>query len=135
MTIIPARFSDELYAVLRIVSGLLFIMHGTKKFFGWPGGGGGVEIASLHGLAGIIEIVAGTMIMIGFLTSLAAFISSGQMAVAYFMSHFPRGVWPLENGGEPAALFAFIFLYMAAKGSGIWSVDAARKRGPSSRSR
>lgn len=129
MTIIPPRFSDELYAILRIVAGLLFIMHGTKKFFGWPGGGGGVEIASLHGLAGIIEIVAGTMIMIGFLTSLAAFISSGQMAVAYFMSHFPRGFWPLENGGEPAALFAFIFLYMAARGSGIWSVDAGRKGG------
>ena len=135
MTIIPARFSDELYAVLRIVSGLLFIMHGTKKFFGWPGGGGGVEIASLHGLAGIIEIIAGTMIMVGFLTSLAAFISSGQMAVAYFMSHFPKGFWPLENGGEPAALFAFIFLYMAAKGSGIWSVDGARKGGRSSRTR
>ena len=126
MTIIPARFSDELYAVLRIVSGLLFIMHGTKKFFGWPGGGGGVEIASLHGLAGIIEIIAGTMIMVGFLTSLAAFISSGQMAVAYFMAHLPNGFWPIENRGEPAALFSFIFLFLAFNGAGPLSVDAAR---------
>lgn len=126
MQVIPQRYSPPLYAILRIVSGLLFFMHGTKKFFGWPGGGDPVEVASLYGLAGAIEIVAGAMIMLGFLTSLAAFISSGEMAVAYFMSHIPQGFWPLENGGEPAALFAFIFLYFAAAGSGIWSVDAAR---------
>ncbi|HUF17989.1 MAG TPA: DoxX family protein [Thermoanaerobaculia bacterium] len=129
MQVIPEKFSPPLYAILRIVSGLLFLMHGTKKFFGWPGGGNPVELVSLYGLAGIIEIVAGAMIMVGFFTSLAAFISSGQMAVAYFIAHIPRGFWPLENGGEPAALFAFIFLYMAAMGSGIWSVDAAMGRG------
>ncbi len=120
------NYAPHLYALLRIVAGLLFAMHGTQKLFGWPGDGSTVELASMMGLAGIIELVGGLMIAFGFLTSWAAFIASGEMAVAYFMAHAPQGGWPIENQGELAVLYAFLFLYMAARGSGIWSIDGAR---------
>ena len=123
------NYSPHFYALLRIVAGLMFAMHGTQKLFGWPGGGDTVEIASLMGLAGIIEFVGGLMIAFGFLTSWAAFIASGEMAVAFFMAHFPQGPNPLLNKGELAVLYCFLFLYMAARGSGIWSIDAAMGRG------
>lgn len=122
-------YSPHLYAVLRIVAGLMFAMHGTQKLFGWPGDGSTVDLASQMGLAGIIELVGGLMIAFGFLTSWAAFICSGQMAVAFFMSHAPEGWNPLLNGGEKAVLYCFLFLYMAARGSGIWSIDDAMGRG------
>ncbi|MCP2045434.1 DoxX family protein [Pontibacter sp. HSC-36F09] len=122
-------YSPQLYAILRIVAGLMFAMHGTQKLFGWPGDGNTVEIASLMGLAGIIELVAGLMIAFGFLTGWAAFIASGEMAVAFFMAHAPQGWNPLLNKGETALLYCFLFLYMAAHGSGIWSIDAAMGRG------
>ena len=77
-------------------------------------------------MAGIIEIVLGLLITLGLFTGYAAFIASGEMAVAYFIGHFPKGFWPLENAGEPALLFSFVFLYMAIQDSGIWSIDAAR---------
>lgn len=121
-------YSPQLYAILRIVAGLLFMMHGTQKLFGWPGGGDTVELASLMGLAGIIEFVGGLMIAFGLLTSWAAFIASGEMAVAYFMAHAPQDIWPIINKGELAVLYCFLFLYMAARGSGIWSIDAATGR-------
>jgi len=124
------NYSPQLYALLRIVAGLLFAMHGTQKLFGWPGGGDTVELASLMGLAGIIELVGGLLIAFGFLTSWAAFIASGEMAVAYFMAHAPQALWPIENKGELTVVYCFLFLYMAARGSGIWSVDAALHRGP-----
>ncbi|HEY0673993.1 MAG TPA: DoxX family protein [Longimicrobiales bacterium] len=118
------------HALLRIVAGLLFMMHGGQKLLGWfggPGGDGGtVELMSLMGLAGVLELVGGALLIIGLLTRPVAFILSGQMAVAYFMAHFPNGFWPIENRGEPAALFAFIFLYLAFNGAGPWSVDAMR---------
>jgi len=120
-----APFAPYAYAILRIIVGLLFASHGAQKIFGWFGGQP-VPLASLFGVAGIIEIVLGLLITIGLLTGYAAFIASGEMAVAYFMSHFPKSFWPLENEGEPAVLFCFIFLYMATQGSGIWGVDAAR---------
>ena len=126
---ILGNYSPQLYAVLRIVAGLLFAMHGTQKLFGWPGGGDTVEIASLMGLAGSIELVGGLLIAFGLFTSWAAFIASGEMAVAYFMAHAPQDVWPILNKGELAMLYCFLFLYMAARGSGIWSVDATRHRG------
>lgn len=129
MHVIPARFSDPLYALLRVVAGLLFMMHGTQKLFGWPGGQETVELASMRGAAGIIELVGGLMILIGLFTSLAAFIASGEMAVAYFMAHLPQNFWPIENGGELAALYSFLFLYFAARGSGPFSVDAALRKG------
>jgi putative oxidoreductase len=122
-----APFASYFYALLRIVAGLLFVCHGGQKLFGWFGGQP-VPLGSLFGLAGIIEIVLGLLITIGLLASYAAFIASGEMAVAYFIGHFPKSFWPLENGGEPAVLFCFIFLYLTTQGSGIWSVDAARNR-------
>lgn len=123
------NYSPQLYAILRIVAGIMFAMHGSQKLFGWPGDGNTVELASMMGVAGIIELVGGIMIAIGFLTSWAAFIASGQMAVAFFMAHFPQDWNPLVNQGETALLYCFLFLYMAARGSGIWSVDAAMNRG------
>ena len=118
------------HALLRIVAGLLFMLHGGQKLFGWfggPGGQGGtVELASLMGLAGILELVGGVLIIVGLFTRPVAFVLSGEMAVAYFMAHFPNGFWPIENRGEPAALFAFIFLFLAFNGAGPMSVDAVR---------
>lgn len=124
-----APFAPYAYAIMRIIVGLLFASHGAQKIFGWFGGMGGqpVPLASLFGVAGMIELVAGFCIAIGFLTGYAAFIASGEMAVAYFMAHYPKSFWPIENGGEPAVLFCFIFLYMATQGSGIWSIDASSR--------
>jgi putative oxidoreductase len=120
-----APFAPYAYALLRIIAGLLFVSHGGQKLFGWFGGPS-VPLTSLFGLAGILEIILGILIVIGLLTAITAFIASGEMAVAYFIGHFPKSFWPLENQGEPAVLFCFIFLYMATQGSGIWSVDGAR---------
>jgi putative oxidoreductase len=118
-------YSPQLYAILRIVSGLLYAMHGAQKLFGWPGDGTTVELASLYGLAGTIEFVGGLMIAFGFLTGWAAFVASGEMAVAFFYVHFPQGPIPLLNKGELAVLYCFLFLYLASRGAGIWSIDAA----------
>lgn len=120
-----ASFAPYAYAIMRIFVGLLFFCHGAQKVFGWFGGMGGqtAPLTSLFGVAGIIELVLGFLITIGFLTSYAAFIASGEMAVAYFMAHYPKSFWPIENEGEPAVLFCFVFLYMATQGAGIWSVD------------
>jgi len=123
-----APFSPYAFAILRIIAGMLFVAHGGQKVFGWFGGQP-VPLGSLFGLAGIIEIVLGILITIGLLTSVAAFIASGQMAVAYFIGHIPKSFWPLENDGEPAVLFCVIFLFIATHGAGIWSVDAARSQG------
>jgi len=122
------RYSSYVYAILRIVVGFCFMLHGTRKLLGWPPGGGGGS-GALNTLGGAIELVGGLMIMIGLFASIAAFICSGTMAVAYFMAHQPKGMLPIQNGGEPAVLYCFIFLYIAAAGSGIWSVDALRKGG------
>ena len=129
------RFAPQTYAILRIVSGLMFAMHGSQKLVGWPAGqgGGGGELPPMMMAAGVIELVAGLLIAIGLFASFAAFIASGEMAVAFFMAHAPQGLNPLLNGGENAALYCFLFLYIAANGAGIWSVDAARGRGVSSR--
>ena len=116
------RFSPQLYAVMRIVVGLLFACHGAQKLFGLLGGQQAV-LMSMFGLAGIIEFVGGLMIAIGFLTGTAAFVASGEMAYAYFTQHMPRGGAPIQNGGELAALYCFVFLYIASRGVGIWGVD------------
>lgn len=120
------------HSLLRIVAGLLFILHGGQKYFGWFGGvdgeGGTVQMMSLMGLAGALELVGGALIILGLLTRPAAFILSGQMAVAYFMAHAPEGFWPIQNNGEPAALFSFIFLFLAFNGAGPLSLDAMRAR-------
>ena len=123
-------FSDRIYAITRFVFGFLFAFHGAQKLFG-AFGGQKVELASLMGLAGIIEFFGGILIAIGLVASWAAFIASGQMAVAYFMAHFSMAAfWPIQNKGEAAVLFCFFFLYVAARGAGPWSVDAAMRKRP-----
>jgi putative oxidoreductase len=107
---------------MRIVVGLLFACHGAQKLFGVLGGQQ-VVMASMFGLAGVIEFVGGLMIAIGFLTGTVAFIASGEMAYAYFTAHMPRGSVPIQNGGELAVLYCFVFLYIAARGAGVWGVD------------
>jgi putative oxidoreductase len=116
------RYAVHFYALMRVVFGFLFIFHGLQKIFGLFGGRT-AELLSLRGLAGVIEIVAGALIMAGLYTRPAAFIASGQMAVAYFMSHQPGGLWPIQNRGELAALYCFAFLYIAARGKGAWGLD------------
>jgi putative oxidoreductase len=120
-------FAGEIHSILRFVAGILFACHGAQKLFGALGGT--VQPAgSLPWLAGVIELVAGVLIAIGFFTSFAAFIASGEMAFAYFMVHAPKAPWPILNGGELAVLYCFLFLYMAARGSGPWSLDRMIRR-------
>ena len=110
------RFSPYFYGILRIVSGLLFAFHGAQKLFG-AFGGRQANLMSQFGAAGVIELVCGLLIAIGILTSLAAFIASGEMAAAYFMAHSPQGPIPIQNGGELAVLYCFLFLYIASRGT------------------
>lgn len=119
-----APISGPAYALMRIVVGFLFAFHGAQKLFG-AFGGTAQPLASLMGVAGIIELGCGLLIMIGLLGAVAAFIASGEMAYAYFTAHFPRAFWPVQNGGELAVLYCFVFLYIASRGSGQWSVDDA----------
>jgi putative oxidoreductase len=120
---ISERYSPQVYALMRMVFGFLFLFHGLQKMFGLFGGRT-ADLISLRGLAGVIEIVAGTMIMIGWFTRPAAFVASGQMAAAYFLSHFqPSAFWPIQNRGELAVLYCFAFLYIASRGAGPLSVD------------
>ena len=125
------RFVEPTYAIMRVVVGLLFAFHGALKLFG-VFGGTARPIDSLLGLAGVIELAGGLLVTVGLLAGLAAFISSGQMAFAYFLAHAPRGGWPIQNEGELAVLFCFVFLFISARGAGIWSFDAAlfRRRRP-----
>ena len=126
-----SKYAPYLYVLLRVVAGLLFACRGAQKLFGVFGGIGGLPgtsmpLFSLMGLAGGIELVGGLLIALGVLTSLVAFIASGEMAFAYFMQHFPRGFWPIQNGGELAVLYCFLFLYIAANGVGLWGVWRSR---------
>jgi putative oxidoreductase len=122
------RYEPIAAGVLRIITGLLFLAHGSQKFLSFPGGeraGFGWTFAGPPAYAGIIELVCGLLIAMGLFTRPAAFIASGTMAVAYFMAHQPQGPLPVQNDGVPAVLFCFAFLYIAARGAGIWSADAA----------
>jgi len=121
------RFTRETHALLRIVAGLLFLWHGTQKFFGFPAPRMEGAPAFVTWVGGSIELVGGVLVMIGLFTKPAAFLCSGMMAVAYWMAHGTNALFPLQNGGELAALYCFVFLFLAAHGSGIWSVDAARR--------
>jgi putative oxidoreductase len=126
MRSILGGFEPQTYALLRIVSGFLFACHGFQKLFGVLGGTQ-VEYMSQRGLAGLIETVGGLMIALGAFTSPVAFVASGEMAVAYFQAHLPRNFWPIQNGGELAALNCFLFLFFAARGDGIWSITGRKK--------
>ena len=125
-----SRWQPQLLAVLRIVVGLLFLEHGTAKLFGFPITPPGMPspLPPLILASAIIELVAGFLITIGLFTRVAAFIASGEMAVAYWMSHAPQSPWPIANMGELAIVYCFVFLYLAAAGAGAWSVDSARTR-------
>ena len=129
--IIPVSWAGPLLSVLRIMTGLLFLAHGTAKLFQWPLVGyfkDGVPLFSLMGLAGTLEIAGGLLLIAGLFTRVTAFVLSGMMAVAYFMAHAPQGFHPINNGGELAIMFCFVFLYFAAAGPGPWSLDARQRR-------
>ncbi len=125
---IPSSWEPYLRSVLRIVVAFLFVAHGTQKLLGFPGARPTVALVSLLGAASILETFGGTLVFLGLFTRPVAFLLAGEMAAAYFMSHAPNGFWPLLNRGEPAVLFCFVFLYLAAAGPGPWSLDAARDR-------
>ena len=127
-----ARYAPHAQALLRIVSGYLFLLHGSAKLFHIPHVAmyDGVQLVSLIGLAGVLELVGGALLVVGLFTRIVAFLLCGEMAVAYFMAHASKGdpLLPLLNQGEPAVLFCFIFLFLAAAGAGAWSIDAQRSR-------
>lgn len=122
------KFAGLIYALMRIMVGLLFAQHGAQKLFGWLGGmgddGGSAAFLSLMFFAGVVEFFGGLLIAVGFQTSWAGFIASGEMAAAYFMAHAPRGFFPIQNHGEPAIVYSFIFLYIASHGAGTLSIDS-----------
>jgi putative oxidoreductase len=121
----------QLLSVLRIMTGLLILQHGTGKYLNFPVGPmNNASPMTPGGAAGLIELVGGILIILGLFTRLAAFILSGTMAVAYFYAHAPRGFFPILNQGELAALYCFVFLYLAAAGAGPWSLDRLMRREP-----
>ena len=123
-----SQWSPVLLSVLRIVTGFLFMQHGGMKLLGFPGAGDHkVELMSLMGFAGCLELIGGGLILIGLFTRPVAFILAGEMAFAYFMAHAPQGFWPVLNQGESAVLFCFVFLYLSAAGGGPWSLDRAMR--------
>ncbi|MGH6890777.1 MAG: DoxX family protein [Dongiaceae bacterium] len=126
MAMLMQRFGGQTYALMRIVSGFLFLWHGTSKLLEFPKPSGAPEWV-VYG-AGPIELIGGTLIMIGLCTRWAAFIASGMAATAYFIVHAKQGFYPIMNGGEQVALYCFVFLYISTHGAGIWSVDGMRSK-------
>lgn len=131
----PAMISDSTaavwapraLAVLRIVTALLFIEHGTQKLLGFPPSANpGPALLSLSGISGVLELFGGALVLVGLFTRPVAFVLSGHMAFAYFIAHAPRSFFPVNNGGDAAILFCFVFLYIFVVGPGAWSVDAGR---------
>ena len=123
------RYSDEALSLLRIVAALLFLLHGTSKLFGFPPFP--MEqppIYSTLWIAGVLELIGGGLLLVGLFSRLAAFVVSGEMAVAYWMVHAPQSTFPSENQGEAAILYCFIFLFIAAAGAGPWSIDAKLRK-------
>lgn len=132
-TRLPAWLPGATHALLRVMTGLLFMQHGVQKLFGllvdpsrpWNGA---PPMFSLFWFAGVLEVFGGALIVLGLLTRPVAFLLAGEMAVAYFQAHFPRSFWPVMNGGEGPVLFCFIFLHLFAVGAGPWSVDGVLRR-------
>jgi putative oxidoreductase len=118
-----SRYSPHILGVLRIVVGLLFLEHGLMKLVGFPAPMGSGHLPPLLMAAGVIELVGGALVALGLFSRFAAFVCSGQMAFAYFIAHFPRGLYPALNGGDAAVLFCFIFLYLAAAGPGAFAIN------------
>lgn len=126
-----SRFQPVILSILRIVAAYMFMLHGTAKLFALPHMEmfDGLQIISVYGLAGILETFGGLLLLLGLFTRPVAFVLSGQMAAAYFMAHTsPNPLIPLVNGGEPAALYCFLFLYLAAAGGGAWALDHTFKK-------
>ena len=123
-----SRWQPQVLGLVRIVVGLLYLEHATQKFLAFPVPFPIQPLPPLLAAAGIVEVIAGLLITIGLFTRLAAFLASGEMAIAYFYMHLPQGFWPVVNKGEVAILFCFIFLNIAAAGPGAWSIDGTRKR-------
>ena len=121
-----SRYAPYALSLVRIISGLLFLEHGTQKHFYFPAGGNHPAIATLSGAAGAFEILCGVLIAIGLFTRPAAFVASGVMAFAYFLAHFPRGFFPVNNGGDSAILYCFVFFYLIFAGGGPLGLDALR---------
>jgi putative oxidoreductase len=126
-----AAYAPTMQGVLRIMAGLLFLAHGTQKFLSFPAGemaGYGWTFASAGAFAGVIELVTGALIALGLFTRPAAFLASGTMAVAYFMAHASQNFWPINNGGDAAILYCFVFLYLVFAGPGALSLDSRLRR-------
>lgn len=123
------KYEPYLYAILRIVAGFLLLWHGSQKLLGFPPLKQAMPLNAMMATSGVIELIGGLMILLGLFAGIAAFIASGMLAVAYFMVHAPQGFFPVLNGGELAALYCFLFLYIASRGSGALSIDALLNRG------
>ena len=125
-----SQYTPRILGILRIITGFLFLQHGAAKLLGIPHIAmfDGLQLMSLMGLAGVLELVGGVLILLGLFTRPTAFILSGQMAVAYFMAHAPSGFLPILNQGELAVLYCFVFLYFSVAGAGAFSIDAMRKK-------
>lgn len=125
-------WGPNLQSVLRIISAITFMLAGTTKLFAFPAGippnGGTVVLFSQLGVGAVMEVFGGGLLLLGLFTRPVAFLLSGEMAVAYFQFHFPRSVWPVMNGGVPAVLYCFLWLYFSAAGAGPWSLDAWRSK-------
>ena len=125
-------WAPQMQAMLRIVAAFMFILSGTMKIFAFPDGvppdGGTVPLMSQMGIGGLLEVVGGGLMLLGWFTRPVAFVLSGEMAVAYFQFHFPQDFWPTANGGIPAVLYCFVWLYFSAAGAGAWSLDARRRK-------
>jgi putative oxidoreductase len=125
------EYAPAMLSILRIVTGLIFLAHGTQKFLGFPVGdmaGAGWALDNLGAVAGIIELITGGLLVLGLLTRPAAFVASGTMAVAYWYAHAPQNFFPVNNAGDAAILYCFVFLYLVFAGAGPWSIDAALRR-------
>jgi putative oxidoreductase len=123
-------WSPILLSLLRIISAFVFVQFGSGKVLAFPAsimpGGGTAPLTSLAGIAGLLELVGGTLLLLGLFTRPVAFLLSGEMAIAYFKGHAPQGFWPVLNQGAPAILFCFLWLYISSAGPGPWSLDALR---------
>ena len=130
-TMWPA-WGPQMQSILRIVAAFMFMLNGTVIIFAFPIGmppdGGTAQLISQIGVGGLLEVIGGALLLVGFCTRPVAFVLSGEMAVAYFQFHFPQGYWPVVNGGTSAVLYCFVWLYFSAAGAGPWSLDAIRKK-------